>query len=156
MELSELQTGIGQRCDMLRALGMPVEREVDELEMRLNWRRRRKSSARCLTCGSEAIWPFPGEGKVVHPGNGRRVEVRCQDRCDAAIVGAIYSTEGTRLDALCATSDPPGIDRLLGQASGQVGLHLPGVKDLSVRKIVSVPSAAVRTFFTSPTPGAYH
>jgi hypothetical protein len=59
-ELAELRSGSGPMHDWLRALGIPVEREIGE--KRLGWRRQRSSSARCLECGSEAIVPLPSEG----------------------------------------------------------------------------------------------
>src|SRR5262249_24485881 len=93
-DLAALQRGSGQLYDWLRALAIPVEREIAELERTLRWRRQRASHARCLECGSAAIAPLPSEGETVHPGNGRRITVRCQDRCQSDHLDACYSTEG--------------------------------------------------------------
>jgi hypothetical protein len=74
-ELAELRSGSGPMHDWLRALDIPVEREVGELEERLGWRGQRSSSARCLECGSETIVPLPSEGEAVPPGSVRTIQV---------------------------------------------------------------------------------
>ncbi len=106
-ELAELKSGSGQMCDWLRALDIPVEREIAELEHKLVWRRQRASSARCLECGSEAIAPIPSEGGTVHPGNGKRIRVRCQDRCQSVHLNTHYSTEGVRIAETVTETDQP-------------------------------------------------
>ncbi len=107
-ELAELQTGNGQLYDALRKLDIPVQQEMAELEKKLGWRRRRASSARCLECGSEALVPLPSEGEAVHPGNGRRITIRCQDRCQSVHLDARYSTEGVRIADQGPVADRPG------------------------------------------------
>jgi hypothetical protein len=72
----------------LCTLDIPVDREIAELEKKLGWRRERASPARCLECGSDAIVPLCAEGETVHPG---------EDRCQADLLEARYSTDGVRI-----------------------------------------------------------
>jgi hypothetical protein len=96
-KLAELQQGDKPLLDLLSALFGSVEEEIVNIRNKLEWRQRRTSSARCLNCGSEDIVPLPFEGETVHPGNGRTIRVRCENRCDALRLDAYYSTEGIRI-----------------------------------------------------------
>lgn len=79
---------------MLALLSDPIEERIADLELRLIWRRERKSPAKCLRCGSTEIVPLPDSKEFSHPATGERVVVAGHGFASTAEWHAEFTPEG--------------------------------------------------------------
>src|SRR5262249_20281761 len=95
--IEELQTPT-QKLLFLFRTQEAINVAIDELRTRLRWRATRKSSARCLACGSTSITPvrFGDDGTCVV--NGKRLTETSWGFSDTADWIAEYTPEGIAID----------------------------------------------------------
>jgi hypothetical protein len=98
-EVAEFQAG---DPDLLRQWafvsgGQTAAGRIAELRRRVEWRRGRRSPARCLRCGGGGVAPLPVDGEFRHPQTGERVVVGGSGWADAVPWFAEFSPEGKLL-----------------------------------------------------------
>ena len=75
-------------------IDIPVDDLIAETRKRIEWRRHRRSPAKCLHCGSTNITALPHNKEFAHPKTRERVLVAGWGFLDAAPWHAEFTTEG--------------------------------------------------------------
>jgi hypothetical protein len=76
-----------------------VSDQLDELRKRIDWRSTRRSSAKCLHCGSTEISLLPDSREFIHPANGARMKVTCCGFMSTSEWHATYTAEGDLIES---------------------------------------------------------
>jgi hypothetical protein len=76
-----------------------ISDQLDELRKRIDWRRTRRSPAKCLHCGSTEISLLPVSGEFIHPATGARMEVTGSGFMSTAEWHATYTPEGDVIES---------------------------------------------------------
>lgn len=79
-----------------------VPKQIADLHVRIDWRRKRKSPPKCLHCGSTEILAIPEDDEFLHPATGQQMKVTGRGFASTAVWQATFSPEGDRLN------EPPG------------------------------------------------
>jgi len=74
--------------------GAPISEMIQDLERRIEWRKKRQSPPHCLECGGIGSVPVPGSGEFVHPETGEKVVVGSCGWADDGPWIADFSPEG--------------------------------------------------------------
>ena len=74
-ELAKLLDPDEEQLRLIAFTQEPLEELISEARARIEWRRHRKSPARCLRCGSTDLTHIPDQNEFPHPKTGERVVV---------------------------------------------------------------------------------
>jgi hypothetical protein len=90
--------------------GEPVDRRIEELRQRIEWRKMRRNPPRCLECGAFDAVAIPMGGEFRHPETGELVKELSSGFADTEAWIAEFTPEGDRIAEPSHPADrkPPG------------------------------------------------